>query len=111
MILDLIAMFGPGEPGQKPPAYISFLPMVAIMVIFYLLLIRPQQVKQKEQRKRIASLEKGDQVITSGGLHGQVVGLRERTVVIKVAEGVRLEVSRSAVSEVEKAGSKDRSDR
>ena len=69
------------------------LPMLVIMfVIFYFLLIRPQQKKQKEHREMISNLNKGDRIITSGGLHGRITGLDETTLTVEIADKVRVNV-------------------
>ena len=88
--------------GQDP---ISFLfPMAAIMVIFYLLLIRPQQKKQKEHDDLLKTVQKGDRIVTSGGLHGVVVGISDDvlTVDLGVHEKIRVKLDRSRVDRIEK---------
>lgn len=78
----------------------AFLPLILILLVMYLLLIRPQQKRQKEHQRMLESLEKGDRVVTSGGIHGEIVGFKERegTVVLKVADNVKIEISRSAIA-------------
>jgi len=84
----------------------SILMLVLMFAIFYFLLIRPQQKRQKQVAQMQASLEKGDRVVTIGGLHGFVDSLDEGTVVIKCGDGSRLTYDRSAIREVvEKAKS------
>ena len=73
------------------------------MGIFYLLIFRPQRLKQKELEKMLSALEKNDRVVTSGGLIGIVTGLKDRTVMVKIAENVKVEVLRSSITQVEKA--------
>jgi preprotein translocase subunit YajC len=72
----------------------------AIFAIFYFLMIRPQQKRQKQQREMLASLKKGDTVITSGGLIGRITGLSDSVLTLELAERVRVKVLRSAVSSV-----------
>src|SRR5262245_50769556 len=89
--------------GAQDP--ISFLfPMAAIMVIFYLLLIRPQQKKQKEHEDLLKTVQKGDRIVTSGGLHGVVVGTSDDvlTVDLGVHEKIRVKLDRSKVERIEK---------
>jgi preprotein translocase subunit YajC len=94
------AMAG-GRGGGGPDAITGFVfPLVIVMAIFYFILIRPQLKRQKQHGAMLASLQKGDKVITSGGIHGVIVGLKEDVVVLKVAENTKIEVSRSAVSGV-----------
>jgi preprotein translocase subunit YajC len=76
--------------------------MVLLVVMFYFLLIRPQQRQRKELEARISALTAGDRVITSSGIHGLVHHVKERTVMIKVADGVMLEFDKTAVAHVQK---------
>jgi preprotein translocase subunit YajC len=94
--------------GAQDP--ISFLfPMAAIMVIFYLLLIRPQQKKQREHEDLLKTVQKGDRVVTSGGLHGVVVGTSDDvlTVDLGVHEKIRVKLDRSKVDRIEKSKSEE----
>lgn len=79
--------------------------MVVMVVIFYFLLIRPQQRQRKELAARIASLQTGDRVITTSGIHGIIHNVRDNTVVIKVAEGTMLEFDKAAVGSIQKKDS------
>ena len=78
----------------------SFAPLVLIFVIFYFLLIRPQQKKAKEQREMLSKLKKNDEVVTSGGIHGKITGLTDTEVVLEVAPNVRVHVDRANISKV-----------
>ena len=78
------------------------IPLILMFAVFYFLLIRPQQKRQKEHQKMVSELQKGDKVITSGGIHGVISSVREDVITIKVADNVKLEFSRSNVSRVEK---------
>ncbi len=71
--------------------------MVAMLGIFYFLLIRPQQKKQKETKNMLSNLQKGDVVFTIGGIHGRITGLTDSTVTLEVADRVRIKINRSAV--------------
>lgn len=97
--------------GQPPPPnpLIQLLPLIFIFVIFYFLLIRPQQKKQKEHAKLIAALKTGDKVVTTAGIHGMITNVKENTVTIKVADNVRIEFDKSAVVSVEKPAEGDSS--
>ena len=75
----------------------SFLPLVLIFVVFYFLLIRPQQKKAKEHQEFIANLKKGDEVLTSGGLQGKITGLTDRVATLEIAENVRVKIARSYI--------------
>ncbi|SEP92911.1 preprotein translocase subunit YajC [Piscibacillus halophilus] len=78
----------------------SLLPIILFILLFWLILIRPQQKRQKQVREMQSNLQKGDRVITIGGLHGTVHALDEGTLVIEVQEGTKLTYDRSAVREV-----------
>ena len=100
-ILPLLMAPPSGEGASDPGSIFSmFIPLIAIVGIFYFLIIRPQNKKRKETEKMISSLKKGDKVVTIGGLHGTVQSVRETTVLIKVDDNVKLEFLRSAVSNV-----------
>jgi preprotein translocase subunit YajC len=87
------------EGGGGSP--LSGLWMIAlIFVIFYFLLIRPQQKKQKEHQKMLEAITKGDRVVTSGGLYGTVVGVKDNIVVLRIAEDVKVEFAKSAISSI-----------
>ena len=79
---------------------LTFLPMVAIFIVFYFLLIRPQQKKQKEARAMLESLEKGNEVVTAGGILGRIVKLDEQYVTVEVAPSVQMVVQRAAISQL-----------
>ncbi|GAB4341361.1 MAG: hypothetical protein Kow0089_15660 [Desulfobulbaceae bacterium] len=88
------------QGGTAPPAaggLAGFLPIILIFVVFYFLLIRPQQKKAKEHQEFLNNLKKGDNVVTSGGIHGKITGLTDTIVTLEVADGVRIKVSRPSV--------------
>jgi preprotein translocase subunit YajC len=78
----------------------SFLPIIAIIMIFYLLIIRPQNKKRKETEKMHSGLKKGDKIVTIGGLYGTIQSVKETTVIIKADDNVKLEFLRSAISSI-----------
>ena len=86
-----------GEQGSQG-GWGALVPLVLMFVIFYFLLIRPQQQKQKKHRQMLATIKKGDVVITSGGLHGKVTGLTDAAVTLEIAEKVRVKVSRAYIA-------------
>ena len=82
-------------------ALIQFLPLVLIFVVFYFLLIRPQQTKQKEHRKMLDALRRGDRIVTGGGIIGTVARVDSaEEVTVDIAEGVRVRVLRSTITSV-----------
>jgi preprotein translocase, YajC subunit len=96
----LFAMM-PADPSGGGPSPISMLlPLVGMLAIFYFLLIRPQQKRQKEMQKMIGALKKGDRVVTASGLYGSIAGLRDDVVVVEIADGVKVEMMRNAVTGV-----------
>lgn len=82
----------------------------AVFVIFYFLIIRPQNKKQKETQKMIAAVKKGDRVVTAGGVHAVVYTVKEKTVILKVDENTKMEFSKSAISAVEPKGGDEKSE-
>lgn len=105
-ILDLlvIAQAVPaGDPAPQPNLLMQMFPLILIFVLFYFVLIRPQQKRQKQHEKLVSALKTGDKIVTNSGLHGIIANVKDRTVVIKVADNVKLEFDRSAVVSIEKS--------
>jgi preprotein translocase subunit YajC len=101
MMLTGVAYAMGGSPGGGSGGaggLMGLLPILLMFVIFYFLLIRPQQKQARKQQDFIKGLKAGDRVVTSGGLHGEVKGLTETTITLEIAEKVRVKVTRSAVS-------------
>ena len=90
----------PAECGQQPNPIASFLPFVLMFLVLYLLILRPQMRKQKNQQRMIDELEKNDEIVTSGGIHGTILNIKDDILVVKIADNVKIEVSRAAVSRV-----------
>jgi preprotein translocase subunit YajC len=82
---------------QAPGPLAQFAPLIFIGVIFYFLLIRPQQKQRKEAQKLMASIKSGDKVVTGSGIHGLITNVKETTVILKIAENVKIEIDRSAI--------------
>lgn len=76
----------------------SILMLVAIVVIFYFFMIRPQQKRQKEEKKFREALSKGQRVVTIGGLHGKIADVKETSVLLEIADNVKVEVEKSAIA-------------
>ena len=92
-------------PGARPPD-----PGMNIMVmilfgfaVIYFVSIRPQQMRQKALLKQLAAIKTGDKVITSGGIHGMIANVKDKTFILKIADNVKIEIDKSAVSTVVKA--------
>ena len=105
--LAFAAMQSPsGQGGGSAMVQVAF--FAAIFAIFYFLLIRPQQKQKKDREAMLSTVKKGDRVVTTGGLHGTVVGLNEQTVTLKVADSVKLDFDRTALGRIVTApGSKE----
>ena len=101
LLFSVLAQAGKGRQAPVPGcggAGLSQLVMLGIMfVVFYFLLIRPQQKKQKEHRDMLAALKRGDKVITNGGILGKITGITDHIVVLEVAEKIRMRVLRSHI--------------
>jgi preprotein translocase subunit YajC len=95
-----------GARGGPMSMLVSFLPIILIFLIFYLLVLRPHSNKQKELAKAIDALKQGDRVLTSGGIYGTVVGNKEGGAVwvLKIADNVKIEVAKTAIAGVVKHG-------
>jgi preprotein translocase subunit YajC len=91
----------PGAASQ-PDLLQTLLPFLFMGVIFYFLLIRPQQKRQKQHQQLMANLKTGDRVVTSSGIHGLIANVKETTFLLKVADNVKIEIDKSAVAGVEK---------
>jgi preprotein translocase subunit YajC len=89
----------------QPNPIMSLVPIAAIFLIFYVLLIRPQQKQQKEHEKMLEGLKKGDRILTTGGLYGTIVGLKGQDLEVRFSETVKLVVARSAVTKLVVEGS------
>jgi preprotein translocase subunit YajC len=97
-MLDLLTAAAAG--GDAPPGWIQFLPIVGMIVIFWFLLIRPQMRRQKEHQAKIASVKKGDQVVTAGGLVGKVTKVDEHYAEIEIAQGVRVKAVKATIGDI-----------
>jgi len=84
--------------GGQPSAIIQFLPIVFMLIIFYFLMIRPQQKRMKEHKEMVAALSKGDEVVTNGGLGGTVTKVGDAYLSIRVSDGVEVNVQRQAIA-------------
>lgn len=97
--LPLFAQAAPPASGGGPNMMIM---MVLMFVMMYFLLIRPQRQRQKEQEKLINSVKVGDHVILNGGEHGLITSVKDKTVMVKVADNVKIEYERSAIATISK---------
>ena len=107
MIILAYAMGGaPGGQAAGGGDWGFIITMVIIFVIFYILLISPQQIKQKELQAMLNNLAYGDTIMTTGGIHGKITGLTDAVITLEIADKVRIKVARSAIGAVlQKSGS------
>ena len=101
-LTEALAMFGPSEGAGQTNPLTALLPFVIIFAIFYFLVFRPESAKRKALEKMVAGIEKGDKITTTGGLMGIVTNVKENTVTAKIADNVKVDILKSAVSRVEK---------
>ncbi len=92
-----VMLFTPQE-GSEGGGIMSFLPLILIIVVFYLFFIRPQMRKTKEQRKFRENLKKGDKVVTIGGLHGKIIEIKDTVIIIEVDGQQKLTFEKSAIA-------------
>ena len=81
---------------------VQFFPLILIFIIFYFLLIRPQKQKEKEHQKMLGGINKNDAVVTLGGIHGTVVNVKEKTLILRIDENVKIEIEKSSVAYIKK---------
>ncbi len=98
--MSIVTLLQAAQNGAGPNSFMSVVPLVLIFVIFYFFIIRPQSKRQKETEKMINAVKKGDKIVTVGGIHGTVATAKEKTVIVKVDEGVKIEFNRSAIASV-----------
>jgi preprotein translocase subunit YajC len=101
MLIDIVYAMGPSSQGggqQGWGAFGSLIPLILIFVIFYFLLIRPQQKRVKEHKHMIDNIKKGDKVITTGGIHGFIEAVGTNTVTVKIAENVKVKLSKTYIA-------------
>lgn len=89
-----------GAAGGTESMLVSLAPMVLIFIVFWFLLIRPQQKKAKEHRAMVAALKRGDRVVTNGGIFGQVAHVADDHLMVEIAEGVKIKLARDAVAAI-----------
>ena len=102
------------EGGSPAGGFASFIPLILIFVVFYFLLIRPQQKQAKQHQSYLSELKKGNKVITKGGIYGEITGLTDNVLTLEIAENIRIKVTRDAIAgpqvkeDTNKEGAKDK---
>lgn len=97
MLLELLRGLIADSAGDQPSFLVQFVPLIAVTGIVYFLLLRPQQKQQKDQLTMVASLKKGDEVVTSGGIFGKIHQVNDKDVLLEIAKDVRIRVLKSFV--------------
>lgn len=92
-----IAYAAGGAASGGASGIASFVPLILIFVVFYFLLIRPQQRKAKAHQAFLGNLKKGERVVTNGGIHGRITGLTDTVVTLEIAEGIKIKVTRGSI--------------
>jgi preprotein translocase subunit YajC len=92
------AMAGAPGDAQGGGGLLTILPLILMFGIFYMLLIRPQQKKAKEHRTFLENLKRGDKVVTSGGLYGEITGMTDQSVTLEIADKIRVKVGRGYIA-------------
>ncbi len=104
MVPHLLAMAPQGQQDGGGGLISTLVMFGLIIAIFYFMILRPQQKRQKERQKLLETIKKGDKVVTAGGIHGTVLGVEDKTLLVQVADNVKLKVERSSISVVNKVG-------
>jgi preprotein translocase subunit YajC len=99
-IKDALAEQAPAAAAAAPPGFESMFFVLALFVVFYLMMIRPQMKRQKEHRKMIAEIKVGDEVVVAGGLAGRVARVTEQYLAVEIADGVEVKVQKGAVGQL-----------
>ncbi len=99
-LINLVIAPAYAQDGSTGGTLASFLPLILIFVLFYFLLIRPQQKRQKEHQQMVSALSVGDEVVSGGGMLGKVTEVGEQFVTVEVANGVRVKLQRHTISSV-----------
>lgn len=94
-MMNIILMMQP--EGQEGNPLMSFLPLLLIVVVFYFFMIRPQMKRQKETRKFRDSLAKGDKVVTTGGIYGKILEVKETTILLEISKDVQIKVDKNGI--------------
>jgi preprotein translocase subunit YajC len=89
-------------PGAAGPGFGGFIPFILIFIIMYFVLFRPQMRRQKDQQRLVSALKTGDRVVTNAGIHGLISNVKDTTVILKVADNVKIEMEKSAITNVVK---------
>lgn len=98
-MFHFLAAAGPAAAGA-PPAWMTWAPIVGMVLIFWFLIIRPQMKRQKEHQQKVEGLKKGDQVVTQGGLVGKIIKVDDTYAEVELAQGVRVKAIKQTIGDV-----------
>ncbi|MFA5310996.1 MAG: preprotein translocase subunit YajC [Candidatus Omnitrophota bacterium] len=87
---------------QAPNPILNLLPLALIFVIFYFMLIRPQKQKEKEHQKMLSNMAKNDEVVTASGIHGTIINVKDKTVILRIDENVKIELEKNCIAFIKK---------
>ncbi|MDD4900025.1 MAG: preprotein translocase subunit YajC [Candidatus Omnitrophica bacterium] len=90
-------------PTTQVNPLINLFPLIIIFVVFYFLLIRPQKAREKEHQKMLSAVAKNDAIVTTGGIHGTVVNVKDKTLILRVDDNVKIEIEKNCVAYVKKS--------
>ncbi len=91
-------------PQGQSNAIMQLVPLILIFVIFYFMLIRPQKNKEKTHQKMLSELNKNDEIVTTGGIHGTIVNVKDKTFIVRVDDNVKMEIEKNCVAYLKKKG-------
>ena len=100
MTISTLNVLSAAAGAGAPPAWLQFLPLVAMVVIFWFLILRPQMRRQKEHQTKLAAIRKGDQVLTGGGFVGKVIRVDDQYVDVELAPNIKVQAVKSTISDV-----------
>lgn len=106
----MLEFLAAGTAGESAPAWLSFLPIIGMVAIFWFLIIRPQMKQQKAHRDKIAAVKKGDQVVTAGGLVAKVIKVDDSYVELEIAQGVRVKAVKATLGDIVQPGGRPAND-
>jgi len=100
-LIESLLLFMQPQGGDSGSGITSTLIMFGlIFAIFYFMIVRPQQKKQRDRQKMLDAIKKGDKIVTAGGMHGTVIGIEEKTVLVQIADNVKVKVDRGSVASI-----------
>lgn len=100
MSSSILLTLSAAASAEAPPAWMQFLPLVAMVAVFWFLILRPQMKRQKEHQAKVAGIKKGDQVLTGGGFIGKVIKVDEHYAELELGQNVRVKALKSTIADI-----------